>query len=136
MNTQQQAIEKENIAIEGNVVPFAKPAEKPPGHDWLRLIPFEKRFLTKRKNSSPVLLTWYGVASPPGLTKSVCLAHEHSNGMPGIAFSWVDSANFSSQNEFVEYLPEPSRQEEGVGEEDGRNNPPVSATSRDNDHYE
>lgn len=103
-----------------NVIPFAPPvpktASKPPsGPDWLKELPFGARFLCKQKGNNSGHLSWYGIASPPELTKSTCLASENPNG-PGMQFHWVDSAIFSKQYEYVELLPEPSHEEEGMKE--------------------
>ena len=101
---------------ENNVYSFPEPElatdGAPPGGDWLRTLPHETRFLAKPRNYKGPWLNAYGVAGI--IPAAVCLALFQEGSM---TLQWVDSKNFSQQNEFVSILPEMKEAEQPPEEE-------------------
>jgi hypothetical protein len=99
-----------------NVLPFEQPtlatAPSPPGGDWLRTLPHETRFIARPRNYKGPWLNAYGVAGI--IPAAVCLAIFQDGNM---TLQWVDSKNFSQQNEFVSILPEMKEAEQPPEEE-------------------
>ncbi len=88
-----------------NVLAFPEPkaAGKPPGgHDWLRGLPAETRFVAKPKGPRSVWLEGFGIGH---VEASCILLATDDPYKPGISWKWVDSANFSAQYELVQVLP-------------------------------
>lgn len=90
---------------EDNILPFDQPqlatATSPPGGDWLRTLPHESRFLARPRNYKGPWLNAYGIAGI--LPAAICLGIFNEGSM---TLQWVDSKNFSRDNEFVTLLPE------------------------------
>lgn len=99
-----------------NILPFEQPqlatAPSPPGGDWLRTLAHETRFLAKPRNYKGPWLSAYGIAGI--LPAAVCLAIFQEGSM---TLQWVDSKNFSRDNEFVSILPEMKEAEKPPNEE-------------------
>lgn len=83
--------------------PITKTAEGPPkSPDWLRMLPFETRFLCKRKNTKNYLFDNYGVAQ---VTDHACLLYNFQQNAGYSPFLWVDTNEFSRNYELIEILP-------------------------------
>jgi len=79
-------------------------APKPPGKDWLRDIPFGKRFTYAQKALKSPYLRWAGIAS---IQDECILLGTDNDFHPGhIKFEWVDSKIFSEQHRLVQVLPD------------------------------
>lgn len=106
-------LQEQRKGEEDNVIPFAMPelatAPKPPGSDWLRSLPFGCRFLCKPVGTR-MQVDWYGIASVQ--EKAIMLGTDNPYHPGNLRFFWVDSAEFSKQNTFVQILPDMKAMEE------------------------
>lgn len=115
-----------------NILTFQRPASdssgKGDGKDWLRELPFEARFLAKKKSAAGYIYDSYGISMV--IPEAVLLA-SISPDRPGFQFDWVDSQKFSEQNMFIALLPEPPKQEL-----DNQHGKRILLGPADGDHYD
>ncbi len=106
--------------LEDDEIPITKPAETPPGEDWLRKLPAESRFLSQHKTNRGSRLDNYGIAA---ILPFAVMLYDFQVAM-GSPFVFVISEKFSRDNRLVGLLPETPQQE---GEENGiQRHPPAS----------
>lgn len=88
--------------LEEEDFPITKPAQTPPGEDWLRKLPNHTRFLCQHKTNKGSLLDNFGVAA---ILPEAVMVYDFQTAM-GNPFKFVLSEIFSRDNRLVAILPE------------------------------